>query len=119
MTQTIDSILRRGTGPSSLSGMNEPVRDVLVVLVEALGPAWSVRREIDYEGEVSIIVLPVADETDPGFLLYEKEGLACVATITGDDWVGDQGFATFQEAISAIITKISERGNATPQCNEN
>jgi hypothetical protein len=78
-----------------------------VVLSATLGPTWGVYRETDCEGEVSIIVLPVADDAKPAFLLYEKGGVARVATVAGDDWEGDQGYPSFHDAVAAIITVCS------------
>jgi hypothetical protein len=39
----------------------------------------------DCEGEVSIVVLPLSDDASPAFVHYEKEGVARVATVAGDD----------------------------------
>ena len=105
MTPTID-ILNRTFARASWLFESESPRDVIVRLSEALGPSWTVHRETDCEGEVSIIVLPLADDVEPAFVLYEKEGVARVAAVAGDDWEGDQGFASFQQAVAGIITEI-------------
>jgi hypothetical protein len=106
MTHAIDNILSR-TFPQAPWLFAAGSRcDVITVLSEALGPKWRICRETDYEGDVSIIVLPLDDDVAPTFVLYEKRGVTCVATVTGDNWDGNQGFACFQEAAVAIITAV-------------
>jgi hypothetical protein len=107
MTPAIDNIFSTTFASSSWSFATEAPRDVIVELSEALGPIWSVCRESDCEGDVSIIVLPLDDDAAPTFVLYEKRGVACVATVSGDDWDGVQGFAGLQEAVAAIIAAAS------------
>jgi len=83
--------------------------DAAAVLSAALAPKWSVQREVDYVGEVSIILLPAHDHPTiehralPSFILFEKDGQARVATVTEDQWVADQGFRDIQPAVTAII----------------
>jgi hypothetical protein len=84
---------------------SKPTRNVLEVLSEALGPTWTVHRETDCNGEISIIVLPAADDAEPVFVLYEKDGLAHVATVCEDAWEGDRGFFSFQDAVAGIIAE--------------
>jgi hypothetical protein len=62
-----------------------PRRDVITELFVALRPAWSVQREIDCEGGVSIIVSPLAQVSSPAFVLYEKAGVARASPVVGDD----------------------------------
>jgi hypothetical protein len=80
--------------------------DVSALLSQALGADWTVEREIDCEGHVSIIALP-EDETDgtPSFILYEKDGLARVATVKCDEWVNDWGFDSFLTAVYKFIAE--------------
>jgi hypothetical protein len=78
--------------------------DVVAALASALTPAWSVEREIDPAGDLSIIVLPPYD--DPAysaFVIYEENGFVQVATIVGDAWQGRRAFPTCQRAVAAII----------------
>lgn len=103
MTHTIDNVLSKAFAHSPWLFAHDVPRDAIMVLSEALGPRWAVQRETDCDGEVSIIVLPIADEAKPAFVLYEKEGVARVATVVGDDWEGDQGFANFPDAVATII----------------
>jgi hypothetical protein len=82
------------------------VGDIVVSLTAALGPTWSVQREIDCVGEVSIVVMPVSDHPAvPTFILYEVGGQAHVGTIRQDEWQADQGFDTVQQA--AIVGIIA------------
>jgi hypothetical protein len=73
-----------------------------------LRPTLSVERETECQGEVSIIILPIADESKPAFVLYERRGMACVAAVAEDDWEGDQVYASFQDAVAAVITACSK-----------
>jgi hypothetical protein len=36
-------------------------------------------------------------------MLFEKAGQAVVATVTGDVWEGKQGFASYRQAVAAIV----------------
>ena len=61
--------------------------DAGAALTSALTPAWSVERETDPWGELSIVVLPAADTTaHPSFVLYEKNGSVQVSTFLGENW---------------------------------
>ncbi len=66
---------------------------------------WNVHREVDYQGEVSIVVLPVDDDSGPAFVLYEKDGAARVGTVSGDEWTRDEGFFDVQAATGWIIAR--------------
>lgn len=78
--------------------------DIVATLAQALGFAWVVQREIDWQGEVSVIALPANDdETMPAFVLYEQGGLAQVATVKHDEWQPKRGYATAAEAVAAIV----------------
>jgi hypothetical protein len=78
--------------------------DAGAALTSALTPAWSVEREVDPCGELSIIVLPAADTAaHPTFALYEENGLVQVSTFLGEDWQCRQTFQTCQRAVAAII----------------
>jgi hypothetical protein len=91
----------------------EPARDVVEVLSEGLGPGWTVHRETDCEGDVSVIALPADEEAIPAFILYEKGGVARVATVRGDDWEGDWSSPSFELAIAMIITEAAFLNNGT------
>jgi hypothetical protein len=81
-------------------------KEVVSELAEALGPDWVVEREIDFEGEVSIIALPIIDAAPaPTFILYEKAGRAHVATIRFDRWENDRGYNSFQQATDAFVAE--------------
>jgi len=79
--------------------------DVVATLTSALAPAWTVEREVDPSGDLSIIVLPVVDDPSrPTFVLYEEDGLVQVSTLLGETWQNRQSFRTCQRAVAAIIT---------------
>ena len=89
-----------------------PRQEVVAALSEALGPDWAVERETDYEGEVSIIALSTLDlERMPAVILYEKEGMAHVATMKCDEWENDLSFASFQQATDAFIAEARASSN--------
>jgi hypothetical protein len=80
--------------------------EVVAVLSEALGPDWTVGRETDCEGDVSIIALSTLDaEGMPAFILYEKDGKTHVATVKDDEWECDRRFDSFRQAIDAFIAE--------------
>lgn len=107
MTSAIDNILNRAFAGAPWLFEREAHCDVIVSLSRALGPWWTVLRETDCEGEVTIVVLPLVDDAKPAFVLYEKEGEARVAAVGGDDWEGDRGFPCFQEAVAGIISEVA------------
>jgi hypothetical protein len=78
--------------------------DVRATLTCALTPFWTVERELDPNGDLSIVILPFSDTTVlPGFVLYEKDGLVQVSTFLGEDWQSRQAFHTCQRAVAAIV----------------
>jgi hypothetical protein len=78
--------------------------DVAAALTRALTPAWTVERETDPSGELSIVVLPAFETTPrPTFVLYEEDGLVQVSTFAGEDWQRRQSFRTCQRAVAAIV----------------
>jgi hypothetical protein len=80
--------------------------DVVAVVSKALGPDWAVEREIDCDGEVSIVALPTMDDAPtPAFILYEKGGRTRVATIRDDEWKCDHGFNSFRQGVGALIAE--------------
>ncbi len=86
--------------------------DVATELTAAMGPSWTVERELDPSGELSIIVLPVIHTTlSPTFILYEEDGLVQVSIFFGEDWRQRQAFRTCQRAVAAISATalLSER----------
>ncbi len=81
-----------------------PRKEVVSMLSKALGSGWVVEREIDADGDVSIIALPfIDDEPTPTLILYEKAGRTHVATIRCDRWENDRGYNSFQQATDAFI----------------
>jgi hypothetical protein len=77
--------------------------DVVTALSDALTPTWTVQREIDHAGDLSIVVLPEPDDTAlPSFVLYEGDGLVQVATIVGEDWQNTLSYPSCQRAVAAI-----------------
>jgi hypothetical protein len=92
------------TSPSWLRQPTAPL-DIVATLSKALGFAWIAQREIDWEGEVSVIVLAAGDdEAMPAFILYETDGLAHVATVKHDEWQTGRAYATAEEAVAAIVS---------------
>jgi hypothetical protein len=78
--------------------------DVGATLTSALMPFWTVDRECDPSGDVSIIVLPAADTpAHPSFVLYEDNAVVQVSTFIGEDWRSRRTFRTCQRAVAAII----------------
>jgi hypothetical protein len=77
-------------------------------------------RETDYEGPVSIIVLPDdgGGHVGPALLLYEKDGLTRLGTVSGDEWTSDEGFSGIQAAITALIAKTVSAAMAGPTGDE-
>jgi hypothetical protein len=82
--------------------------DAGTALTSALTLAWSVERETDPWGELSIVVLPASDTAaHPSFVLYEENGSVQVSTFLGEDWQCRQTFQTCQRAVAAIIEAAS------------
>ena len=78
--------------------------DVAATLSNALAPAWTVEREIDPLGDLTIIVLPTGDGSmHSAFVLYEDRGCAHVGTVRGEIWQSKRAFPTCQSAVAAII----------------
>jgi hypothetical protein len=78
--------------------------DVAATLSTALAPAWTVEREMDPSGELTIIVLPTGDgSVRSAFVLYEDNGCAHVGTIREEIWQSKRAFPTCQTAVAAII----------------
>jgi hypothetical protein len=94
--------------PASLRPPTCPL-DIHAALSEALGTEWTVQREIDPDGEVSILAMAAddADNTRPTFLLYERYGLAQVVSVRDDAWQSLGGYATAQAGVATIITAIA------------
>ena len=82
--------------------------DVGNALASALAPFWTIERELDPFGDLTVIVLPVSDtDARPSFILYEADGLVQVSTFVCDDWRSRQTFRTCQRAVDAIIEAAS------------
>jgi hypothetical protein len=82
--------------------------DVGAALASALMPLWTVDREVDPSGDLSVIILPVNDiAVHPSFVLYEEDAVVQVSTFLGDVWRSRQTFRTCQRAVDAIIEAAS------------
>lgn len=85
--------------------------DIVTALSQGLGSAWVVEREIDCQGEISIIVLGAgeddADNSLPTFIFYERDGLMQVATVTNDEWRAQRSFESAQAAVAMVIAKTA------------
>jgi hypothetical protein len=78
--------------------------DVVAALTSALPACWTVEREFDPDGDLSIVVFPTCDEpAQPSLVLYEDNGFVAVATIIGDIWRGKRTFPTCRRAVDAIV----------------
>jgi hypothetical protein len=82
--------------------------DVVATLSAALAPAWTVEREIDPSGDLTIIVLPTSDASiRSAYVLYEDNGCAHVGTIRGEVWQSKRAFPTCQRAVAAIVAEAT------------
>jgi hypothetical protein len=78
--------------------------DVGATLASALTPFWTIDREFDPSGDLSVIVLPAGvTATRPSFILYEANAVVHVSTFVGDEWRSRQTFRTCQRAVDAMI----------------
>jgi hypothetical protein len=78
--------------------------DVVATLFAALAPTWTVEREIDPLGNLTIIALPARyGSARSAFVLYEDNGCAQFGTIKGEIWQSKCAFPTCQRAVAAII----------------
>jgi hypothetical protein len=78
--------------------------DAATLLSTVLATAWEVERQVDPIGDVSLVVFSTADDfVAPTFMLFENAGQFVVATVTGDVWKGEQGFASCEQAVVAIV----------------
>jgi hypothetical protein len=83
--------------------------DVGATLKSALAPLWTVDREFDPSGDLSVIVMSVSDTAaHPSFVLYEENAVVKVSTFLGDNWRNRQTFRTCQRAVDAIIEAASQ-----------
>jgi hypothetical protein len=80
--------------------------DVVATLSDALSPAWTVEREVDPSGELTIVVLQAGDGRRPrsAFAFYEDDGRVHVGTIKGETWQSTRAFPTSHSAVAAIIS---------------
>jgi hypothetical protein len=82
--------------------------DVGAVLTSALTPFWTVDREFDLSGDISVIILPVGDTAErPSFILYEEDAVVQVSTFVGEEWRSRRTFRTCQRAVGAVIEAAS------------
>ena len=49
------------------------------------------------------------DNAMPTFMLYQRDGLAHVATVQNDEWRTGPGFVSAQAAVAAIVADITCR----------
>lgn len=104
ITRVIDSALAKVFPAAPWLTLPIAAGEVVAALSEALSPEWVVERETDYDGEVSIVAVPINDnEQTPAFMLYEKDGQARVAMIRCDEWEHDHGFTSFRQAMDAFV----------------
>ena len=100
--------LRSNRNPVSPRLAARPV-DIQTALSEALGAGWLVQRETDPGGDMSVLVM-AADDADnalPTFMVYERDGLAQVASVQADAWHSLAGFASAHAAVAAIVSAIA------------
>ena len=101
---------------SAINWLREGVApfDVVEALLESLQGDWLVERETDPAGDLSVIVMSVRDDAAlPTFLLYEEDGLAQVATVSGDTWRSKSAYPTCQRAVAAIAAAVERLAVAT------
>jgi hypothetical protein len=78
--------------------------DVHATLSSALTPIWTVEREEDPSGELSIVILPANDAaSQQTFILYEEDGTVRLSTFLGESWQCRWTFADSQRAVAAVI----------------
>jgi hypothetical protein len=78
--------------------------DVVAELSAALPPHWTVDREVDPVGDISVIVFPTCDDPERlAFVLYEDNGFVQVGTVKGETWQARRTFPTCQRAVAAIV----------------
>jgi hypothetical protein len=93
--------------------------DVGATLTSALTPFWTVDREFDPSGDLSVIVLPVGDTgAHPSFVLYEQDAVVKVSTFLGEDWRSRRTFRTCRRAVDAIIEAASLAGPSACQASK-
>ena len=107
------SVIDQNDASAWLGDAVSPV-DAIALLSPILASTWEVVREVDPVGEISVVVFSTADDpVMPTFILFEKGGQAVVAIIRDDVWESEQGFASYQQAISAILIEATTV-DATP-----
>jgi hypothetical protein len=90
--------------------------DLCASLTSALAPFWTVDRQLDPSGELSVIILPVHDTDERlTFVVYEDNAVVQVSTFVGEEWRSRQSFRTCQRAVDAIIEAASAAGPSTSQ----
>jgi hypothetical protein len=78
--------------------------DVVAELSAALPPDWTVEREVDPVGDISIIAFPICNDLgSSAFVVYEDDGFVQVGTISGETWGGRRTFPTCRSAVAAIV----------------
>jgi hypothetical protein len=88
--------------------------DAGAVLTNALHPDWTVEREIDPSGEVSIVVLPTLGTAGRlTFVMYEEDGLVWLSTFHGEDWQRRQSFRTCLRAVAAIVAATAQASSTS------
>jgi hypothetical protein len=93
------------TADGWLQDASSPPFDVAAELSAALPPGWTVRREVDPVGDISIIVFPTCDDPRQStFVLYEENGFVQVGIVTGETWRGKSTLPTCRRAVAAILS---------------
>lgn len=78
-------------------------QDPVSFLSGVLGDSWNVERCVDCDGDISMVVLPIADLSGmDAYILYEQDGLTLVATIKDDEWSDKQTFSSFARAVNHV-----------------
>ncbi len=105
MIEGIDAVLTIPYPRSAGFLTADAEREAVEMLTEALAPVWTVYKETDYQGEVSIIALPADDNDVPAFILFEKNGRPHMAKVRGDEWESEESCASVEAAIAGIIAQ--------------
>jgi hypothetical protein len=101
-----------GNAPAKIQWLPDQVAgiDVFAVLREHLHSEWTVAREVDPSGDVSIIVFPRCPDTEePTFIIYECGGLAHVAKVFDEIWQDDGDFITCRQAVQSVLMATRKR----------
>ena len=86
------------------------IGDVAAALSVALGAGWTVVRETDCEGDVSIVALPGGDpDNATSFILFERDGSVFLAAVSNDHWAWERRYTGFRAAMDALVAAARGR----------